>query len=194
MTIPNLLTLGRILLTPLLAWLLLRKSMGAAFIVFLIAGLTDAFDGLFARVLNQKSRLGSHIDPLADKFLLVTSFILLWNIGEIPLWLVSITVGRDFLILCGFFILVIYRVQFEIRPLASSKLTTFFQLGTVFALLGKPILELQGWMYTALFFTTAGFSVLSWAQYLFRGLSLLKRHGVGRSAGGGRAPDETPVK
>ncbi len=103
MTIPNLLTLGRILLTPLLAWLLLQKSMTAAFFVFLIAGLTDAFDGLFARVLNQKSRLGSHIDPAADKFLLMTSFILLWNIGEIPLWLVSITVGRDLLILVRIF-------------------------------------------------------------------------------------------
>jgi cardiolipin synthase len=175
MTIPNLLTLGRICLTPLLAWLLLRKSMEAAFAVFLIAGLTDAFDGLFARVLNQKSRLGAHIDPLADKFLLVTSFILLWNIGEIPLWLVSITVGRDLLILCGFAVLVFYRVRFEIKPLISSKLTTFFQLGTVFALLGKPIVELHGWMYTVLFFTTAGFSILSGAQYLSNGLSLFKR-------------------
>jgi cardiolipin synthase len=176
MTIPNLLTLARILLTPLLAWLLLRRSMAMAFFVFLIAGLTDAFDGLFARVLNQKSRLGSYIDPLADKFLLVTSFVLLWDIGEIPLWLVSITVGRDLLILCGFFILVFCQVQFDIKPLVSSKLTTFFQLGTVFTLLGKFIWEFQGGMYTALFLTTAGFSVLSGAQYFFNGLSLLKRH------------------
>ncbi len=59
MTIPNLLTLARIFLTPMLAWLLLRKSMTAAFFVFFIAGLTDALDGLLARVLDQKSRLGS---------------------------------------------------------------------------------------------------------------------------------------
>ncbi len=144
--------------------------------VFLIAGLTDALDGLLARFLNQKSRLGSHIDPLADKFLLVTSFLLLWNIGEIPFWLASITVGRDLLILCGFFVLLFCRVPFEIKPLVSSKLTTFFQLGTIFTLLGKPFLELSGWMYTALFFITAGFSILSGAQYLFNGLFLLKRH------------------
>lgn len=181
MTIPNLLTLGRILLTPLLAWLLVRKSMSAAFFVFLIAGLTDALDGLLARVLNQKSRLGSHIDPLADKFLLVTSFILLWNIGEIPFWLIVITVGRDLLILCGFFILILFRVQFEIKPLASSKLTTFFQLGTIFVLLGKPILELSGWVYSALFFTTAGFSILSGTRYLFSGLFLLKNRGTARA-------------
>jgi cardiolipin synthase len=189
MTIPNLLTLGRILLTPLLAWLILQKSMKPAFVVFVIAGLTDALDGLVARVLNQKSRIGSHIDPLADKFLLVTSFLLLWNIGEIPLWLVSITVGRDLLILCGFFVLVFCGVRFEIKPLATSKLTTFFQLGTVFTLLGKPFVELHGWVYTALFIITAVFSILSWAQYLVNALILLKRH---RAAGAAGACTETP--
>ena len=154
--------------------------MTAAFLVFCIAGLTDALDGLLARGLNQKSRLGSYIDPLADKLLLVTSFLLLWNIGEIPFWLVIITVGRDLLILCGFFVLVFCRVRFEIKPLVSSKLTTLFQLGTVFTLLGKSILELPGWMYTALFVTTAGFSILSGGQYVLNGLSLLESGSAGQ--------------
>ena len=132
MTIPNLLTLARIFLTPLLALLLLRKYMTAAFLVFCIAGLTDAFDGLLARGLNQKSRLGSYIDPLADKLLLVTSFLLLWNIGEIPLWLVIITVGRDLLILCGFFVLVFCRVRFEIKPLAVKQTDDPFSTGDGF--------------------------------------------------------------
>lgn len=182
MTIPNLLTIARIFLTPLLALCLLRNHMTAAFAVFCIAGLTDAFDGLLARGLNQKSRLGSYIDPLADKVLLVTSFLLLWNIGEIPLWLVIITVGRDLIILGGIAILVFYRVRFEINPLVSSKLTTLFQLGTVFTLLGKSILELPGWMYTALFITTAGFSILSGGQYVLNGLSLLERGRTGNTA------------
>jgi cardiolipin synthase len=176
MTIPNLLTLARIFMTPLLVLLLLRKWMTAAFIVFAIAGLTDALDGLLARVLDQKSRLGSYIDPVADKLLLVTSFLLLWKIGEIPLWLALIIVGRDILILCGFFVLYFSRVKFEIKPLVSSKLTTLFQLGTVFTLLGKSILELSGWIYSILFVATAGFSILSGGQYLLNGLSLLKRH------------------
>ncbi len=182
MTIPNMLTLARIFLTPLLALLLMRNDMNAAFLVFCIAGLTDALDGLLARGLNQKSRLGSYIDPLADKLLLVTSFLLLWHIGAIPLWLVIITVGRDLLILCGFFILVFCRVRFEIKPLVSSKLTTLFQLGTVFTLLGKSILEFPGWMYTALFVTTAGFSILSGGQYVLNGLSLLERDRSGNTA------------
>ena len=83
MTIPNLLTFARIFLTPLLAWFLLRRWMTPAFFVFFIAGLTDVLDGLLARFLNQKSRLGTYVDPLADKLLLVTSFVLLWKVGEV---------------------------------------------------------------------------------------------------------------
>jgi cardiolipin synthase len=195
MTIPNLLTIGRILLTPLLAWLLIRKSIKPAFFVFFIAGLTDALDGLLARFLNQKSRLGSLIDPFADKFLLVTSFILLWNIGQIPFWLVSITVGRDLVILGGFLVLAVCGVKFEIRPLVSSKLTTLFELATVFFLLGKPMLELRAWMYMSLFLATAGFSILSGVRYTLNGLSMLKRHGLEGSDGAGvETPGETPVK
>ena len=156
--------------------------MTAAFLVFFIAGLTDAFDGLLARGLNQKSRLGSYIDPLADKLLLVTSFLLLWKIGEIPLWLLIVTAGRDVFILGGFFVLYFFQVRFEIKPLVSSKLTTLFQLGTVFALLGKSLLELPGWMYSALFVTTAGLSILSGGQYLLNGLSLLGQRRTGNTA------------
>ncbi|HIJ76449.1 MAG TPA: CDP-alcohol phosphatidyltransferase family protein [Deltaproteobacteria bacterium] len=182
MTIPNLLSVARIFLTALLAWLLLRQSMTAAFIVFFIAGLTDALDGLLARVLDQKSRLGSYIDPVADKLLLVTAFFLLWKIGEIPFWLLLIIAGRDLVILCGFFVLYFSQVQFEVKPLVSSKLTTLFQLGTVFTLLGRSFLELSGWIYSVLFVTTAGFSILSGGQYLLKGLSLLKRHRSGNTA------------
>jgi cardiolipin synthase len=175
MTIPNLLTIARIFLTPLLAWLLLRECMRSAFLVFLLAGLTDALDGLLARFLDQRSRLGSYIDPLADKLLLVTSFLLLWKLGEIPFWLLVITVGRDIMILCGFLVLLSCGVRIEIKPLVSSKLTTLFELGTVFTLLGRSILELSGWIYSALFVTTAGFSILSGGQYLSNGVSLLRK-------------------
>jgi cardiolipin synthase len=174
MTIPNLLTFARILLTPLLAWFLLREWMRAAFLVFFIAGLTDVLDGLLARALSQKSRLGSYVDPVADKLLLVTSFVLLWHAGQVPLWLLSIAAGRDIMIVTGFLVLFFCRVRLEIRPIVSSKLSTLFQLGTVFALLGKPFLQVSGWMYSALFAITAGFSILSGGQYLSMGVSMLK--------------------
>lgn len=174
MTIPNLLTFARIFMTPLLAWFLLRGWMAAAFWLFFIAGLTDALDGLLARTLGQKSRLGSYVDPLADKLLLVTCFLLLWSAGRVPSWLAEIAVGRDLIILTGFFFLYFCHIRFEIRPLVSSKLTTLFQLGTVFAVLGKSILELPGWMYWVLFVMTAAFSIWSGGRYMAKGVSMLR--------------------
>jgi len=182
MTVPNLLTFVRILLTPLLAWFLLRRSMTAAFGVFFIAGLTDALDGLLARVLNQKSRLGAYVDPLADKLLLLTSFVLLWKVGEIPSWLIWVVLTRDFVILSGLLVLFFCQVHFEIRPLTSSKLTTLFQLGTVFSLLGKSILKFPEVFYSVLFVITAGLSIWSGGRYVSNGLAMLKRHRAGNTA------------
>ncbi len=178
MKIPNFLTLARILITPLLVWLLLGNHVAAAFCVFVFAGLTDALDGLLARVLDQKSRFGSFLDPLADKLLLVTCFLILWKIPirgvHIPTWLVFITVGRDFLILTGFFVLFLYKVRFEVRPLVSSKLTTLFQLMTIFTVLGRSIFALPEWMYPMLFVITAVFSFVSGWQYVSMGMSLFR--------------------
>lgn len=176
MTIPNILTLGRIFLTPVLAWLLIDRRYTAAMGVFFIAGVTDALDGLVARVFNQKSKFGAYLDPLADKILLVTSFIIMGYEDQIPLWLVIIVVSRDAMILLGFFTLAFYQVKIEINPLVSSKLTTLFQLTTVFMLLLKPILAFPGWMYSILFIVTAGFSLLSGARYLYVGMNLIEKH------------------
>ena len=176
MKIPNILTLARIFLTPLLVWLLLENHVTSAFCVFVFSGFTDALDGLLARILDQKSRLGSFLDPLADKLLLVTSFVILWRVPiqgvAIPFWLVIVTTGRDVLILSGFLALVLHKVKFEIRPLVSSKLTTLFQLMTIFTVLGRSILELPVYVYLWLFVITAVFSIVSGWQYVSMGISL----------------------
>lgn len=178
MNIPNILTLARIFLTPMLVWFLIGNHVELAFCVFVSAGFTDALDGLLARILDQKSRLGSFLDPLADKLLLVTCFLILWKIQvrgiSIPPWLVLITVGRDVLILSGFFLLLVYKVKVEIRPLVSSKLTTLFQLLTIFTVLGRSFFALPGWMYLPIFLITAGFSVVSGWQYVSKGISLYR--------------------
>jgi cardiolipin synthase len=182
MTIPNLLTLARIFLTPVLVWFLLDGKLTPALIVFFIAGVTDALDGLIARVFNQQSRFGAYIDPLADKILLVTSFVILGYIGLVPKWLVIIAVSRDFMILIGLFTLMFHQVKVEIKPFASSKLTTLFQLITIFTMLGSALLPLPSWAYMLLFFVTAGFCVFSGASYLYAGLGLLGQHRT-RNAG-----------
>jgi cardiolipin synthase (CMP-forming) len=179
MTIPNLLTLIRIFLTPVLVWLLLDGRFSTAFFVFFVAGMTDALDGLLARLLNQKSRFGAYIDPLADKILLMTSFFILGYIGKIPLWLVIIVVSRDIMILLGLFTLVFYQVKVEIRPVVSSKLTTFFQLLTVFLWLfrlGYSLVVLPDWFYMFLYLTTAAFSIFSGGRYLQIGIAALGGH------------------
>ena len=84
MNIPNLLTIGRILLIPLLVIFLLDGKELAAFWVFVLAGVTDALDGFLARVLKQKTEFGAFIDPIADKLLLITSYITLAVLGVLP--------------------------------------------------------------------------------------------------------------
>ncbi|GLI34146.1 CDP-alcohol phosphatidyltransferase family protein [Desulforhabdus amnigena] len=174
MTIPNILTLGRILLTPLLIWLLLDGNLKQALFVFFIAGMTDGLDGLIARLFHQKSKLGAYLDPLADKLLLVSSFILLGHLGLVPDWLVIVTVSRDIMIVLGLMTLIFHEVSVEIRPSFFSKITTLMQLVTILAVMGSPYASLPEWGYSILFFATAFFSVGSGIHYILIGISLLE--------------------
>jgi cardiolipin synthase (CMP-forming) len=173
MTFPNLITLFRILLTPVLVWMLLDDRFPAALAVFFLAGATDGLDGLVARVFHQKSKLGAYLDPLADKFLLVSSFVVLALLGRLPPGLAVIVVVRDCFIVLGLAALLYRHVRVEIKPVALSKATTAFELLTVLAVLGADFLTLPGWGYLCLFAVTAIFCVLSGGHYLWIGMSLL---------------------
>ena len=172
MTIPNILTIMRILLTPVLIWFLLNRCLNYALAVFLIAGLTDGLDGLIARVFNQKSKLGAYLDPLADKLLLVSSFILLGRLHLVPSWLVIIAVSRDAIILLGLVMLMFHQIPVEIRPTAVSKATTLAQLLSVFAALGLDLFPLPVWNYRLLFGITAALSIVSGFHYIRVGISI----------------------
>ncbi len=170
MTIPNTLTLARIVLIPVLVWFLLNGKMNAALTVFFVAGITDGLDGLIARVFNQKSRLGAFLDPLADKLLLVTSFMVLGHMSLVPRWLVIIVVSRDIMIALGFAILKLLGITVRIKPVISSKMTTLMQLVTVLLVIGASVIQLPPWAYVWLFAVTAAFSVMSGLQYIFIGM------------------------
>jgi cardiolipin synthase (CMP-forming) len=176
MTIPNLLTFCRILLTPLLVWFLLNNELNQALVVFFIAGMTDGLDGLIARLFHQKSKLGAYLDPLADKLLLVSSFILLGYIGLAPVWLVIITISRDVMIVLGLVTLVFHQVQVVIKPILLSKIATFMQLLTVLAVLASSLVALPEWAYTTLFVSTAALCIASGVHYFVIGISLLDLH------------------
>ena len=176
MTIPNILTLSRILLTPVLVWLLLDRKMNQALVVFLIAGVTDGLDGLIARVFHQKSQLGAYLDPLADKLLLVSSFVLLGWLRLVPDWLAIIAVSRDAVILLGLVTLIFHKIEVTIKPVMLSKLTTLLQLLAVLAAMGSSVVVLPSYLYDCLYLATAIFSVLSGIQYMRIGFSLLETH------------------
>lgn len=174
MTVPNLLTLSRILLTPLLIWFLLERKLNQALVVFFIAGMTDGLDGLIARLFQQKSRLGAVLDPLADKFLLVSSLLILGHIGLIPGWLVVIAVARDVVIVTGTSLLIVLRYQVEMQPTLLGKLTTLMQLLAVLLALSSSLITVAAWIHSLLFAVTAGFCIASGAQYFRRGILLVQ--------------------
>jgi len=95
MTLPNYITLGRFIAVPVIVYAMIHDYLISAFIIFLLAGLSDAVDGAIARHFNQKSTLGAWLDPIADKALLVSVYIVLGILGTLPDWLVIIVVSRD---------------------------------------------------------------------------------------------------
>jgi len=178
MNIPNLLSLIRIILVPIFVISLIQDEYYNALIIFVIAGLTDALDGTMARLLNAQTKLGSYLDPIADKLLLATSFVTLAILGIIPSWLTVIVMGRDFIILLGIAILSLMSVTFEIKPALIGKATTTLQMGTVFfALLNKAFTRdlSYNWTLTLLFWLTASFTVASGLVYIIRGIKIINR-------------------
>ncbi len=178
-TVPNILSAFRILLVPLFVWSLLEGQTLEPLVIFFIAGISDLFDGFIARHLHQRSRLGAILDPTGDKLLMAASYILLTlpQVGgpnRIPLWLTVIVFARDLMIVGG--VLWAY-LAFGIRPVLPTfvgKLTTAFQVGTVFlVLLTNHLGEKAGWM-DAFYGITAALTLASWILYYLRGLRILR--------------------
>jgi len=134
--IPNILTIFRFLLVPPMVLLLLNRHSGAALIVFGVAGFSDALDGFLAKHYGWGSRMGALMDPLADKLLLVSSFVTLGWLGWIPLWLVALVILRDLVIVIGAMFYHWCVEHFETAsPTLVSKLNTFTQIMLVLAVM-----------------------------------------------------------
>lgn len=166
MTIPNLITTLRIILVPVFMIYLLHDRFLAALVIFVIAGLSDGLDGLIARVFHQKSKLGAVLDPLADKLLLVAAFVALAVREFLPPWLPIIVITRDVLILLGVLILFLVKDEVRIAPSILSKLTTCFQLGTVFVVLSKDYLPLLSKASLPVYWLTALLTIASGLLYI----------------------------
>jgi cardiolipin synthase len=127
-SIPNIITLGRILLVPIIVWAIVSSQMEIAFAIFVIAGVSDAIDGFLAKRFNMTSELGALLDPLADKALLVSIYVALGIWGAIPRWLVILVVSRDIMIVTAVIVSWLFDKPIPMKPLMVSKLNTAAQV------------------------------------------------------------------
>lgn len=137
MSLPNLITLGRILLVPVVVWAISNGAMAIAFILFVVAGISDAVDGFLAKRFNMTSELGAYLDPIADKALIMSIYITLGIPGTIPRWLVILVVSRDIMIIGAVILSWLLGRPLKVKPLVVSKLNTAAQIVFACAVLGS---------------------------------------------------------
>jgi len=173
LNIPNALTLARILAVPLFLSLLVEGEYSLALVVFIAAGITDALDGMIARLWDMRTELGAHMDPLADKLLVVSSFIAMGIEDMVPRPLMIIVITRDVVILGGFLLTAaLVGRSMEMAPSIWGKLTTFTQLLSVTLVL----LDVSKWWdvpamaLNPVFVATGIVSFVSGSDYVARGL------------------------
>jgi len=141
--IPNIISFLRILLVVPTVYLLAHNQYSHALLIFLIAGFSDGLDGFLARRFGWTSRLGSFLDPMADKLLMTASYFMLGWLGHLPVWLVSVVIGRDLVIVFGALAYRFLIKDITMKPLFISKLNTVVQIFLVllmlFSLSGLPM-------------------------------------------------------
>lgn len=128
MNFANIITIGRLLFTPIIIWLIFSSYYSLGLIFFVLSGLSDALDGFIAKQFNQSTILGSYLDPIADKTLIVSSILALGYMGAIPSWLIILIVSRDLAILGAVIISWLVERSLKIEPIISSKINTFLQI------------------------------------------------------------------
>ena len=167
MNIPNLISLARLLVVPVVVWAIVEDRMAVAFWLFVVAGLSDAIDGFLARQLSCKSVLGEYLDPLADKALLMSIYLALGSEGYLPNWLVILVVSRDVLILGGAMLYHTLTQKLQMRPIFISKINTLAQILLAASALGSYALEVEIEVAViVLVWTVAATTVASGASYL----------------------------
>ena len=171
LNIPNTLTVTRILIIPVFITSIIYRHYDYALYLFIIAALTDLFDGLFARMTNQKTDLGKFLDPLADKFLLVTSFVILSIYGWLPKWLTITVISRDVIIVIGWFVLYLTTGRSIVDPTFLGKTTIWIQSLLIAYVLTYVNGVLPNMPRGVLFFT-AGITIVSGLHYIYKGLKI----------------------
>ncbi|WP_455207963.1 CDP-alcohol phosphatidyltransferase family protein [Kaarinaea lacus] len=166
--IPNIISLLRIALVIPVIYLLLEREFSYALVLFFVAGLSDGLDGYLAKRNNWTSRLGSILDPLADKLLLVFSYLALGWLHEIPMWIVIAVMVRDVVIVVGAISYHELIGEYDMMPTWMSKTNTFFQIILVLTVVfSLGVYTLPGWLIDALIYTVALTTVVSGINYVW---------------------------
>jgi len=174
LSIPNLITIARILMVPIVVWAIGSGEMLAAFLLFLAAGVSDAVDGFIAKRFNMTSEIGAYLDPLADKALIVSIYVALGITEAIPRWLVILVVSRDIMIIGGVILSWLVGNPVTVKPLLVSKLNTVAQIAFACLVLGAlgfdfdaqvPELVLMG-LVAVLTLLSVGFYVREWVRHM----------------------------
>ena len=167
MNLPNLITFGRLLSVPVAVYLIMQSAHLAAFVLFVLAGVSDALDGYLAKHNNQTTQLGAILDPMADKTLLVGVYVTLGLQGNLPNWLVVLVVFRDLLIVGGVIILFLVRLEVKMRPLIISKINTAAQLALAAIVLAELGFRLDiGELVQTAIYVVSATTVISGASYM----------------------------
>ena len=183
LTIPNLLTFLRIGLIPPFAILLVYGREGWALALFTIAGISDGIDGFVARWLDQESELGTIIDPIADKLLMTTAFVMLTLpalVGTtphlpVPFWVTACVIGRDVAIVCIAGSITVMTGFRGFKPSWLGKASTFVQVvGVIMILIAAVYPDLKGFYLPTVYTIVAAFAVLSGVHYIFHVARLMR--------------------
>lgn len=172
LNIPNTLTIARIVIIPVLITAIIYDRYRSALYLFVIAALTDMLDGLFARLTNQKTPLGTFLDPLADKFLLVSSFIIFTVYGWIPKWFTIIVISRDIIVVIGYFLLYMITRSLTVEPVFLGKAAISIQLCILAYVLLKVNMVGLPPVHDGLFILAAVLTAISGLQYIYRGFTV----------------------
>lgn len=173
MSVPNLISLARLMAVPVMIYLILHGYYLAAFWLFVAAGVSDAIDGYIAKQMGQATVLGSYLDPLADKALLVGVYITMGQADLLPSWLVILVVFRDIVIIGGVVLLHISTDGVRMKPLVVSKINTAAQIILVTVVLSNLAFPQLEWsqfvsiliyLVTATTFASGAAYVVSWSR------------------------------
>ena len=182
MGLANWLTVLRILLIPVFVSLLVYRKPGAALLVFVTAALTDLLDGYVARHHGLQSRLGAFLDPMADKLLLVSSFVTLTWLKALPFWIAAVVISRDLILMVGALVIHMAGGRIYPRPTRAGKLATLFQVLTVLSGLASRFMYVAP-ITIAVMWVAAAFTIVSGLQYIVQGMRFLNAaHAAEREA------------